>query len=660
MSINEIIRNASSSNASARFSSTASDAQNTTSSEVRTCGHCGAVIGENETSYEFLDTVICSDCYFNETCTCDCCDEQFWRDDMMVTKDEELVCEECLSNNYVYCEECEQYVREDDANWCEDELCYVCEDCLNSWRNDYYRCERCGDVHHGESYTIYTGDDSSEEWCERCCQIGDTFYCENCGREFTINDVSSQYIIGHGYVCEYCDNDDEQETADIESWVAPYGVRSYGYKPTPCFLLTEKEKEDGHDYSDTICYGVELEMEDHRNYGNNVDTDAAWLNEKLGFTYCKHDGSLNDGLELVSHPASFDYWMSKKDVLEEAFKEMSDMGYTSHDNGHCGLHVHISLKPLLEANPSAPCAMLLLFERFWDKLVRFTRRTEAQLNQWARRYYTKDKPYEELAKMSKRECNRYMAVNLQNDYTVELRVFRGTLKIETFIATLQFCKRLVDICIKSSLQELQTMTWEDLVGNEYEELNAYCKKRFDPQPVTFEDHTVFEDNAPEEHTEDETPAWWPDRLHMHGENILRCETREMVLRAGCRFGLTYYDAGTPVTVRFADMLYENYGICLPDGAEALVPADTVIIVGDAELMSEDWVRVVGDPNTGELPDSICDYNIGNGQIGRVVIIDASTGCIGVDFGYDIGGISLRHNVTHGHGLWIAPQRLELL
>ena len=33
---------------------------------------------------------------------------------------------------------------------------------------------------------------------------------------------------------------------------------------------------------------------------------------------------------------------------------------------------------------------------------------------------------------------RYKAINLQNDNTIEFRLFRGTLKLNTFIASLQF------------------------------------------------------------------------------------------------------------------------------------------------------------------------------------------------------------------------------
>ena len=48
---------------------------------------------------------------------------------------------------------------------------------------------------------------------------------------------------------------------------------------------------------------------------------------------------------------------------------------------------------------------------------------------------------------------------------------------ESFIATLQLVKRLVDVCMTSSLDQLRALTWQELIGDEYEELTAYCALR---------------------------------------------------------------------------------------------------------------------------------------------------------------------------------------
>ena len=519
INFNEIIGSASA--ASDRFSSS-SDNDN-----VQSCSECGCI---NEPLFEFGDKLFCSDCLDRVTFVCACCGERFYTEDARETEDGD-VCDSCLVDEYGRCDACDTWMKQRYLSWCEDTDEYVCSSCLDmpSWRNAYYRCDCCDDVHHEhycQSTEVYYNANCSETWCEGCVERGDVFVCQDCDRHFDGSYVEAEEDAWGDCTCEYCleiRRPREQDVGSIRTWVAPHGMRTYGYKPLPCFKLSDMEIEEGHDHSDTICYGVELEVEDHRNSGRNIDTDADWVNSKLGFTYVKSDSSLSHGMEIVSHPLSFKAWMEQKEKLAEVFRELIGLGYNSHDNGNCGLHVHISLKPLLEKNPQATCAMLVLMERFWTKIVRFTRRTASQLDQWAQLYSTRDTRYEDLAKMSKAERSRYMAVNLQNDHTVELRVFRGTLKLETFIATLQFCKRFVDVCTSSTLDDLNCITWEELIGDEYEELTAYCKKRFDPEPVTFEDHTVFEDTAQEEAPapvpeHQPFPGNWPSLEEMHAAN----------------------------------------------------------------------------------------------------------------------------------------------
>ena len=49
-------------------------------------------------------------------------------------------------------------------------------------------------------------------------------------------------------------------------------------------------------------------------------------------------------------------------------------------------------------------------------------------------------------------AGRYQGINLQNDNTVEFRMFRGTLKLNTFIAALQFVDCICKIIYNAILQ----------------------------------------------------------------------------------------------------------------------------------------------------------------------------------------------------------------
>ena len=83
-----------------------------------------------------------------------------------------------------------------------------------------------------------------------------------------------------------------------------------------------------------------------------------------------------------------------------------------------------------------------------DKILRFSRRTETQADRWASRYgCSMDNPKESLKGAKTSGLGRNTAVNLTNTFTVELRIFRGTLRYKTFMATLQFVDLLCEMAI---------------------------------------------------------------------------------------------------------------------------------------------------------------------------------------------------------------------
>src|SRR5690606_19728606 len=173
---------------------------------------------------------------------------------------------------------------------------------------------------------------------------------------------------------------------------------------------------------------------------------------------------------------------------DEVLNTLRDYGLRSHDVGTCGLHVYIGREAFGdEIQRDGNMAKLLwIVERHWDKFVKFSRRTRVQLDRCAASYcdYLEKEPNEvcekELLETAK-SAGRYFAVNLENYHTVELRLFRGTLNSTTFKATLQFVKTLRDLVVMHTIDEINDMSWGDIVKfmqeQEYEELNEYLEIR---------------------------------------------------------------------------------------------------------------------------------------------------------------------------------------
>ena len=157
------------------------------------------------------------------------------------------------------------------------------------------------------------------------------------------------------------------------------------------------------------------------------------------------------------------------------------MGYLSHQAGTCGLHVHVSRKAFgdsYDVQDSAIARVLFFVECHWRELLRFSRRTQRQMDQWAARYGYRDQPHEMLEHVKKGSGSRYTCVNLTNCDTIEFRMFRGTLKLNTLLATLQMVDHICDVALHLSDDELRDLSWSNFVsGIKEPELIQYLKER---------------------------------------------------------------------------------------------------------------------------------------------------------------------------------------
>ena len=231
-------------------------------------------------------------------------------------------------------------------------------------------------------------------------------------------------------------------------------------------------------------YGPELEIDD----GDEKQEAARCIQEAGGdYIYLKHDGSLSsDGIEIVGHPATLEHHM-KSFPWDNIISAARDYGYTSHDAGTCGLHIHAS-RTLFGERPTEQdlnIAKIILLIDFWFEqyIVPFSRRNYDQLNDWAKKpnayIMASDSEHDAICKAKQSgESDRYKAVNLKNRHTVEFRFFRGTLRRETILASIQFIDTLIKYVSGVQLADLWDKTFNDVFGDtQYAELKDYLQKR---------------------------------------------------------------------------------------------------------------------------------------------------------------------------------------
>ena len=75
---------------------------------------------------------------------------------------------------------------------------------------------------------------------------------------------------------------------------------------------------------------------------------------------------------------------------------------------------------------------------------------------------------------------RYVAVNLENYNTIEFRIFRGTLRYKTFIATLQLVHEICRFAAQLDDKEMEGLSWSEfvsLIPSDKPELIDYLKSK---------------------------------------------------------------------------------------------------------------------------------------------------------------------------------------
>lgn len=234
---------------------------------------------------------------------------------------------------------------------------------------------------------------------------------------------------------------------------------------------------DSHEKTQPFM-GIELEIDEGGRDNSSVRTAVRTMNHdgKI-FMYCSADSSIPNGFEMITQPATLEYHNSIKGIYSDLFKKMVDLHYTSHDNMSCGLHVHFNRDFFSEDEENCIKRLLFLVEKFWDEIIMFSRRNHNRIEHYTKKPPENTREYYRHSNQSGRHEDHYYAINIANRDTIEFRMFRGTLNLNTFFATLQFVNNCILAARFKSDAEIKKMTFEDLIDTK--ELKKYWKRRVD-------------------------------------------------------------------------------------------------------------------------------------------------------------------------------------
>ena len=310
----------------------------------------------------------------------------------------------------------------------------------------------------------------SDEYIRLCrlCYQDCSVTCYDCGR-IVLEDYWHYIESSDHYVCDDCYRENEE-------------IHNCDYKPEAVFY------GGGGRY-----FGVELEIDGGGEDDGNAREFLSIANPERERLYCKRDGSLKDGIELVTHPMTLRYHreeMAWRELLEKAV----ELGYTSHNAGTCGLHIHVnrdSLGSNLNEQEEAIARVLYFVETHWVEMLRLSRRKQKELAMWASRYGRKDSP-KDVYDNAKQSYARYRSVNVCPSNTIEFRLFRGTLKLSTLIASLQLVNEICNLAVEFTDVKMDNYSWSDFVAGinteDAPELVNYLRERrlYVNEPVAAE------------------------------------------------------------------------------------------------------------------------------------------------------------------------------
>lgn len=382
------------------------------------CANCGKHCTPEE-CYDVAGECYCDACYDDLFCTCDRCGVIVSRDsiEMVLAGDREREwCPRCVENYAYTCEDCGALTSDPVMTTANE---YICRGCYD---NNYFTCQCCGDVLHDD---YYGGDDC----------------CENC---FNGEDDEDEDNCHSGYIHDY---HSRRNRASLE------------------FHHGNKEKSNKR----TLYAGIELEVEGNQDHAEDLVQD--YSDGETDF-WLEHDGSISHGFEIVFHPRTLKSWQEYTS-LGDMLKYLRGNGFQSHNTTTCGLHVHISRKPLTKADEV--------------KLGLFCGMNQKVLSGFGRRDYNSYCNPKQIKEKKNCNCNesggRYEAINYQNDNTIEFRFFKGSLKADTVLATVEFCFALVEFVKVNSMAVFNGPCWQEFVAfvdNEkkhYSKLHAYIDYR---------------------------------------------------------------------------------------------------------------------------------------------------------------------------------------
>jgi hypothetical protein len=321
---------------------------------------------------------------------------------------------------------------------------YLCDDCFNS----ITRCQDCGKK---VSFALFDGN------CCIDCTSSKIIKNYNCRVQnylsFLSYDSASNSII---------------KTVEPTPKTLYYGIEfEVQIRPQQAKEYLGFHNDDYKEYDDDDDDEEEEDLFENSSMTRQELANRCWNRLGKDFAIIKHDGSVGYGFEIVTAPATLE-------VQKRVFKRFLEWfrntkAFRTFRATECGIHIHVSRDAL------SPLQI--------GKIISFVHspKNDVFMYSIAQRYsdhYANWKHEKKVSDVLRASGNKYEAINLNNEKTIEFRIFQSDSRELQFMKNLEFVQALIDFSSVASIPQMKDFhNFVSFIKEDkcYPYLNEFCK-----------------------------------------------------------------------------------------------------------------------------------------------------------------------------------------
>lgn len=293
-------------------------------------------------------------------------------------------------------------------------------------------CSYCGDIipisNKGRTKN------NNSHICSKCYKS--LIQCRDCGCTRDILDMD-------GNVCKHCLKNKviKNFNARANNYLDfihchPSGELIFSREPLPCLTYYGVEFEVG---INGRSFEREFDAPDQKTVKNIVGKKVISMLGK-DFIVCKHDGTIEFGFEIVTAPASIKVHESK---WRRFFLNQKDL-FLRLKGEDCGMHIHASRSNLSDLQIGK--MMNFIYNKDNRNFISYIAGRDSN-------HYSMFDLDKKITDVFKPNGVKYEALNISNEKTIELRIFKIVDDYDLFMKNLEFYDALIKFSNQSSIKD---------------------------------------------------------------------------------------------------------------------------------------------------------------------------------------------------------------